>query len=147
MRKFLPSLIGSRCCAWRRQVHRRLRGGYGFCWWINMLVGRWRSECSYNSQITENAVPLEVDTPLTTRWGSDIPFEAVLQNIYHFRMTIFFQFFHSGVTVVNFVNHRRNKLQKLKWGEQTGQIPLLIILSPKTLDKACINIWYVQCGQ
>jgi hypothetical protein len=29
-------------------------------------------------------------------------------------------------------------------GERAGRIPLLIILSPKTLGKACIGM---QCGQ
>jgi hypothetical protein len=38
--RFLPLSTGSRPCASQRPVHRRLRGAYEFCRWINTPVGR-----------------------------------------------------------------------------------------------------------
>jgi hypothetical protein len=61
---FLSLLTGSRLCASRRPVHRRLRDAYEFYCWINMPVGRQRSERSSYIHITggvENAVLLHVD--------------------------------------------------------------------------------------
>jgi hypothetical protein len=37
-------------------------------------------------------------------------------------------------------NPRKKKLQGLRSGERTSQIPLLIVLSPRTSDKACIDV-------
>jgi hypothetical protein len=58
------------------------------------------------SQITggvANAVPLHVDIPRTGGGGSDLPFEAVLQEYLQFPYEYLFWFFRSEVTVVNFV--------------------------------------------
>jgi hypothetical protein len=60
-----------------------------------MPVGRSHSELSsYNSQITggvENAAPLHADIPRTDGTDSDLPSEAVLQEIFAISLrTIFF---------------------------------------------------------
>ena len=51
-------------------------------------------------------------------------------------------FFCSRVIAVNVVLQTtpEEKITRIRSGEHAGQIPLLIILSPKTLDKACIDI-------
>jgi hypothetical protein len=60
-----------------------------------------------SSQITgvfENAVPLHVDIPRTGRRGSDLPFEAVLQEYLQFPYEYFpLVLLFGGFTVVNSV--------------------------------------------
>jgi hypothetical protein len=54
------------------------------CWLITFEM--------YNSQITggiENAVPLHIEIPRTVRRGSDLPFEAVLQEYLQFHCEYF----------------------------------------------------------
>jgi hypothetical protein len=57
-------------------------------------------------------------------------------------MNIVFQFFNSGLTLVNFAlqTTSEGKTYRLRTGEHAGQIPLLITLALKTMDKAYIDI-------
>jgi hypothetical protein len=70
------------------------------------------------------------------------PLKLLCRNICNFPTNIFFWFFHSGVTVIYFVLQTtpEEKSQGLRFGERAGQIPLLINLTPKTSDKACIDM-------
>jgi hypothetical protein len=70
------------------------------------------------------------------------PLKLFCRNICNFSINIFFQFFCSGVTVVFFVLQTtpEEKTTRIRSGERAYQIPLLIILSPKISDKACIDI-------
>jgi hypothetical protein len=79
------------------------------------------------SQITgvENAVPLHVDIPRKGGRGSDLRFEAVLQDYLQFPYEYFLLVLpFGGVTLVNFVLQTTPE-----------EIPLSIILSLKTSDK------------
>jgi hypothetical protein len=104
------------------------------------------------SQITggvENAVPLHVDIPRTGGRGSDIPSEDSLQEYLEFPYECFlsvlpFEGYCCKLCPSN--NARRKTSHGLRSGERAGQIPLQIILSPKTSDKACIDmraVWTV----
>jgi hypothetical protein len=116
-------------------------------WWTNMPAGWQCSEwSSYNSQIiegVENAVPLHRDIPRAGGRCSDFPFEAVLQQYLQFPYEYFLLvFFHLGVTVVKNVLQTTPELKitrnTITW--TCWPIQLLIILSPVTSDKACIDI-------
>jgi hypothetical protein len=92
----------------------------------------------------ENTVPLYVDIPHPSRRGSDLPFEAVLQEYLQFYYKYFllallpFGGYCCKLCPSN--NPTRKKSQGLRSGEHGGQIPLLKILSQKTSDKAFIDI-------
>jgi hypothetical protein len=65
------------------------------------------------------------------------------RNIWNFPMNIFF--YSSSVRELllqtrSFKQPQRKKSQGLRSGERAGQMPLLIILSPETSDKAFIDI-------
>jgi hypothetical protein len=100
--------------------------------------------CLY-SQITggvENSVPLHVDIPCTGGRQSDLPFEAVQQEYLKFPYEYFLSVLPSGVTVVNVVlqTTAEGNITRIKIRLSASQISVLIILSPKASDKACIDI-------
>jgi hypothetical protein len=144
-KRLLHVLTSSQHCASRRPVHRRPRGAYEFFRRINMPVGRW--------QFTEhrrcrNAVPLHVDVPRTYGGGSDLPSEAVIQEYLRFPYDYFLLVLQFGgycCKLCTTNNPRRKKSHGLRSGERCGQI-MLTVLSPKTSDKACIDmraVWAV----
>jgi hypothetical protein len=99
------------------------------------------------SQITggdESAVLLHAQITCTGRKGSDLPSEDVLQEYLQFPYDYFllvllpFRGYCCKFCPPN--NPRRKKSQGLRSGEHAGQIPLLIILFPKTSDKDCTDI-------
>jgi hypothetical protein len=98
------------------------------------------------SQITggvENALSLHVNIPRTDGRSSDLSFEAVLQEYLQFPMNIFFissSFLGLLLKTLSFKDPQKKKSQGLRSGDRAGQKTLLIILSSKTLDKACIDI-------
>jgi hypothetical protein len=99
------------------------------------------------SQITgvvESAVALHADIPRTGGRGSDLPFEAVMQEYlqfpYEYFILVLLPFGGYCYNLLPSNNPRRKKSQGLRSGERAGQMPLLIILSPKTSDNACIDI-------
>jgi hypothetical protein len=101
------------------------------------------------SQITggvENAAPLHINIPCTGRIGFDLPSEDAVQEYLKFPYKCFlavllFEDYCSKLCPLN--NPRRKKSQGLRSGENADQISLLIILSPKTSDKACVDICVV----
>jgi hypothetical protein len=93
-----------------------------------------------------NAVPLHVDIPRTGGRSSDLPFEPDLQEYLKFPYEYFILVLLFGCYCFQLCpsnNPRRKRSLGLRAGECAGQIPLLIILSPKTSDKACIGIYAV----
>jgi hypothetical protein len=95
------------------------------------------------SQITggvENAVPLHVDIPHTGGRGSYLPTEDAPQEYLKFLHECFLSVlpFEGYCCKLFSSNNSRRKNHGLRSGERAGQISLLIILSPKTSDKACI---------
>jgi hypothetical protein len=98
--------------------------------------------CSQIIEGVENAVPLHIDVP-RIGGSSDLPFIAVLQEYLQFACEYILLVLPFGgycCKLCPSINPRRKKLQGLRSGERAGQIPLLIILSSKTSDKACIDI-------
>jgi hypothetical protein len=90
----------------------------------------------------ENAVPVHVDIPHTGGRGFDLLSEDAVQEYLKFSYECFISVL---LPVKGYCcklcpsnNPRRKKSRGLKSGELASQISLLIILSPKTLDKACI---------
>jgi hypothetical protein len=97
--------------------------------------------CSQSTDV-ENSIPLHVDIPRIGIRGSDLPFQTVLQEYLQFpyeHFLVVFLPFGSYCCKLCLSNNPRRKSQGLRWGEH-GQIPLQIIPSLKTLDKACIDI-------
>jgi hypothetical protein len=89
--------------------------------------------CSQITQGVENAGPIQVDIPCTSRKDYDLSFEAVLQEYLKFPYVYF-------LLVVSFRGYFINFVLQTTPGECAGQVSLLIILSPKTSDKAYIDI-------
>jgi hypothetical protein len=97
------------------------------------------------SQITwgaENAVPLHVDMPRTGGKGSDLPCKAALQKYLHFPYQYYILVLPVGRYCCKLCLQTtpEEKITRLKSVERAGQKPVVIILSLKTSDKACIDI-------
>jgi hypothetical protein len=87
-------------------------------------------------------VHLHADVPRTGGKALIYHLNLSCRNTGNFPTNISFYFFRSGVTVVNFVLQTtpKEKITRIKIGERARQIPLLIILSLKSSDKACTDI-------
>jgi hypothetical protein len=100
--------------------------------------------CSQITGSVENAVPLHVHIPCTGGRGSDLLSEDALQEYLKFPCECFLSV--HLLKTLSFKQPQKKKSQGLRSGEHAGQISLLIILSPKTSNKTCIDtcaVWAV----
>jgi hypothetical protein len=93
------------------------------------------SVCSIESQVVLKTLSLSTWTFLA------LAKEVLIYTLKPLCRNIFFSFLRAGVTLLSSLPFKQpqKKSQGLRSGERAGQTPLLIILSPKTSDKACID--------